>query len=127
VLSLLPGSALGEPDHQPPPARSQQEVEQQREQMKHYSTVYERWMGGERGFTRAMQRGLDQRFHELLTGASVLDIGNGGTTAEVQLGPELSEVIGRFIALDKSSDMLRRNGVFGDLILGDGFELPFAT
>jgi ubiquinone/menaquinone biosynthesis C-methylase UbiE len=104
------------------PAR---EREVQHQQMAKYSEVYERWTGGEDGITRALQKVLDARYRSMFAGASVLDVGNGGTPAEVQLGREIAGVIDRFIALDRSSHMLRRSGSFGNQILGDAFELPF--
>ena len=97
----------------------------QREQMAKYSQVYERWTGGENGITRATQKVLNQRYGKLFQDATVMDIGNGGTPAEVQLGSEIAAVIKRFIAADKSPDMLRRSGAFSDLLLADAFQLPF--
>lgn len=106
-------------------SQSAREREIQREQMAKYSQVYERWTGGEDGPTRAIQKVLDARYRQIFTGASVLDVGNGGTPADVQLGREVAAVIERFIALDLSSHMLRRSGPFDNQILGDAFELPF--
>lgn len=99
----------------------------QRRQMEAYSQVYERWTGGEGGITRALQRELEQRYRERFAGATVLDVGNGGTTPKQQLGAELAASVDRFIALDLSPDMLMRSGDFGNLIQGDAFALPFQT
>lgn len=109
------------------PRRPAAESAIQRRQMENYSRVYERWTGGERGITRALQRGLNERYRELFDGAVVLDVGNGGTPPHKQLGPELAARVARFIAADKSLDMLLRSGPFGDLLLADAFALPFAT
>lgn len=130
VLSLLPDYALVAANGATPTptsGQSRRNTEIQRQQMQQYSDVYERWTGGENGITRALQKGLHQRFRKQFTGASVLDVGNGGTTAETQLGAELASVITRFIAVDKSPDMLGRSGLFGDQILGDAFSLPFKS
>lgn len=117
-------SSSGSP---PSGRRSQAERDIQRRQMESYSRVYERWTGGEKGITRALQRGLHERYRNLFAGAVVLDVGNGGTPPEKQLGPELAGTVERFIAADKSLDMLLRSGPFGDLLLADAFALPFAT
>lgn len=128
VMGLLRECALVAANGQAPaPAKLRESDAIQRKQMEQYSTVYERWTGGEHGITRALQKQLHARYRDAFVGASVLDVGNGGTTAETQLGAELAAIIERFIAVDKSPDMLGRSGQFGDQILGDAFELPFKS
>jgi ubiquinone/menaquinone biosynthesis C-methylase UbiE len=43
-------------------------------------------------------------------GSVILDVGNGGVSAEQQLGPDLSKKVARFIGADKSLEMLYRHG-----------------
>lgn len=63
-------------------------------------------------------------YYQRLVGKSVLDLGNGGTSKNFLFGKELGEKIPRFIAMDRSSAMLNRNGIFDEQILGDVRNIP---
>lgn len=127
MMHLLPSSRLVPGDGSVPEAIRDKGEDIQRKQMANYSQVYERWTGGEDGITRATQKVLNSRYGGLLDGATVLDVGNGGTPPEVQLGPEIAGNLERFIAADLSPDMLNRSGQFGDLLLADAFQIPLRS
>ena len=128
VLFLLEELALVASDERKIHAKpSSAMVELQGHQMEKYSRLYEDSTGGEDGIIRALQKQLHDRFHALLSGASVLDVGNGGTPPHVQLGHELSDSLSQFIALDRSFHMLTRSQFNGHKILGDAHRLPFKS
>jgi ubiquinone/menaquinone biosynthesis C-methylase UbiE len=58
----------------------------------------------------ALQRIAVQEYYGDFAGAVVLDVGNGGQSAEQQLGPELSRKVAKFVGVDKSLEMLCRGG-----------------
>lgn len=127
IVHLLKGSRLVKGDGAANVATKQTGAAIQHQQMADYSQVYERWTGGEDGITRATQTVLNNRYGRLLDGATVLDVGNGGTPPQVQLGPEIAGRLKRFIAADLSPHMLYRSGPFGELMLADAFHLPLQT
>ncbi|MBT3922505.1 MAG: class I SAM-dependent methyltransferase [Nitrospina sp.] len=102
----------------------------QREQWELFSARYERWTGGPGGIITKVQEEFQRRNFEVLSngmkGAVVLDVGNGGATAIEQLGPEVSNSLKAFYALDSSYPMLTRNNKNGNQILGDAKKLPFS-
>ncbi|MGH8505179.1 MAG: class I SAM-dependent methyltransferase, partial [Stenotrophobium sp.] len=125
IAYLLAESALVVPTGATQSTGTVSDAEIQRQQMAKYSEIYEDWTGGEDGVARAIQKVLHGRYGQLLAGATVLDVGNGGTPAQAQYGAEIAQTLKHFIAADKSSHMLRRSGPFGDLVLADAFGLPF--
>lgn len=124
VVRLLKNSPLVQGGGAVPVVEKPKGADIQQQQMAEYSQVYERWTGGEDGITRATQNVLNDRYGQLLDGATVLDMGNGGTPPEIQLGPEIAGRLKRFIAADLSPDMLCRSGVFGEFLLADAFNMP---
>jgi ubiquinone/menaquinone biosynthesis C-methylase UbiE len=58
----------------------------------------------------ALQKIAIEEYYGDFAGAVILDMGNGGQSAEQQLGPELSRKIANFIGADKSLEMLSRGG-----------------
>lgn len=100
----------------------------QREQWVEISKHYEKWVCEEDGINTRVQEEFQRRNSERLSakGTVVLDIGNGGATANQQLGPEIASSVKTFYALDSSYPMLTRNGINGNQILGDATKIPFS-
>ena len=102
----------------------------QLKQWENFSACYERWSGGPDGIITKIQEEFQRRNAALLSGdikgTVVLDVGNGGATLNEQLGPKIASTIKTFYALDSSYPMLTRNGIIGDMILGDAKKLPFS-
>jgi ubiquinone/menaquinone biosynthesis C-methylase UbiE len=73
----------------------------------------------------ALQKISIEEYYGDFPGAVILDVGNGGQSAEQQLGPELSRKVARFIGADKSFDMLGRRGDH-EKILCDANAIPLA-
>ncbi len=99
-------------------------TDSQRQLMEKFSRIYDRWSGE---ITAGLQQILQERYYPRFEGGVVLDVGNGGTAPDVQLGAETARKVDRFIALDNSSAMLTCNGIFGNQILGDCMEIPLAS
>lgn len=99
-------------------------TDSQRQLMEKFSRLYHRWYGE---VTASLQQVLQERYYPRFEGGVVLDVGNGGTAPDVQLGAETARKVDRFIALDNSSAMLTRSGIFGNQILGDCMEIPLAS
>jgi ubiquinone/menaquinone biosynthesis C-methylase UbiE len=65
-----------------------------------------------------------QYYYQRLVGKSVLDLGNGGITKDFLFGQELTASIPRFIAMDRSETMLKRNGLSNEQVVGDACNIP---
>ncbi|SEP48143.1 Methyltransferase domain-containing protein [Rhodospirillales bacterium URHD0017] len=90
--------------------------------MESLSKNLEEWYGPGNA---ALQKISIEEYYRDLPGAVILDVGNGGQSAEQQLGPELSTKIARFIGADKSFEMLSRLGDH-EKILCDANAIPLA-
>lgn len=91
-------------------------------QMEALSKNLEDWYGASNA---ALQKIAIEEYYRDFAGSVILDVGNGGLTAEQQLGGELSRKVARFIGADKSHDMLYRHGDH-EKILCDAAEIPLA-
>jgi ubiquinone/menaquinone biosynthesis C-methylase UbiE len=65
-----------------------------------------------------------QYYYPRLVGKSVLDLGNGGITKDFLFGQELAASIPRFIAMDRSETMLKRNGLSDEQVVADARNIP---
>lgn len=105
----------------PPDSREQRRAEIQRHQMTVFSRIHDRWY---KGITEAQQTVLRERFYGRCRGCSVLDLGNGGLSAGVQMGEDIAASLESFMAMDTSYDMITRNGFFDTQVLGDARKIP---
>ena len=65
-----------------------------------------------------------QYYYQRLVGKSVLDLGNGGISKDFLFGKQLAASLSRFVAMDRSEAMLKRNGVFYEQVVGDARNMP---
>jgi SAM-dependent methyltransferase len=92
-------------------------------EMDQYSRVCDRWYGP---LNEAIQATLRRHYYTRCRGTVVLDVGNGGASAQTVLGPDIAPQVARFVGVDKSWSMLTRPGASGTRLLGDALVLPFA-
>lgn len=64
----------------------------------------------------ALQTIAIRDYYDGFSGSVILDVGNGGVSAEEQLGPDLAKKVARFIGADKSIEMLYRDGTHEDIL-----------
>jgi ubiquinone/menaquinone biosynthesis C-methylase UbiE len=91
-------------------------------QMETLSKNLDEWYGASNA---ALQKIAIQEYYGDFAGSVILDVGNGGLSAEQQLGAELSKKVAKFIGADKSFDMLHRHGDH-EKILCDAAAIPLA-
>jgi ubiquinone/menaquinone biosynthesis C-methylase UbiE len=65
-----------------------------------------------------------QYYYQRLVGQSVLDLGNGGITKDFLFGKQLAAGLSRFVAMDRSENMLKRNGLSDEQVVGDACNIP---
>ncbi|EDN71289.1 hypothetical protein BGP_4843 [Beggiatoa sp. PS] len=65
-----------------------------------------------------------QHYYQRLVGKSILDLGNGGITKDFLFGKQLAASIPRFVAMDRSKTMLKRNGLSDEQVIGDARNIP---
>ncbi len=91
-------------------------------QMESLSKNLDDWYGASNS---ALQKIAIQEYYGDFPGSVILDVGNGGLSAEQQLGPELSRKVAKFIGADKSFEMLHRCSNH-EKILCDAAAIPLA-
>jgi len=65
-----------------------------------------------------------QHYYQRLVGKSVLDLGNGGISKDFLFGKKLAASLPRFITMDRSEAMLKRNGLSYEQVVGDARNIP---
>jgi ubiquinone/menaquinone biosynthesis C-methylase UbiE len=65
-----------------------------------------------------------QYYYQRLVDQSVLDLGNGGISKDFLFGMQLAASFPRFVAMDRSESMLKRNGVSDEQVVGDARNIP---
>jgi ubiquinone/menaquinone biosynthesis C-methylase UbiE len=91
-------------------------------QMESLSKNLDEWYGAG---NLALQKIAIEEYYRDFPGSVILDMGNGGQSAEQQLGAELSSKVAKFIGADKSLEMLCRSGNH-QKILCDAAAIPLA-